>query len=69
MVGAGRLRAVNQDLALAFHLADLADAMTLRWWSASGVAATVKDDGSPTRTAVYSNGSRHDEVLAALARG
>ena len=35
----------------AFHLADLADAMTLRWWSPMGVASTVKPDGSPVTEA------------------
>jgi histidinol-phosphatase len=42
---------VGPDLALAFHLADLADAMTLRWWSRNGVASTVKADGSPVTEA------------------
>ncbi|CAN5798083.1 histidinol-phosphatase [soil metagenome] len=37
---------MSPDLTLAFHLADLADAMTLRWWSRNGVASTAKADGS-----------------------
>ena len=37
---------MNRDLELAFHLADLADAQTLRCWSAKGVGHTVKPDGS-----------------------
>ena len=43
--------AVNTDLELAFHLADLADAITLRWWSPNGVASTAKADGSPVTEA------------------
>lgn len=35
------------DLELALDLADRADAIALRWWSAGGVAWTVKPDGSP----------------------
>jgi histidinol-phosphatase len=42
---------VDPDLALAFHFADLADAITLRWWSRDGVAATAKTDGSPVTEA------------------
>ena len=37
---------MNRDLELAFHLADLADAQTLRCWSSKGVGHTVKPDGS-----------------------
>ena len=43
--------AVNTDLELAFHLADLADTITLRWWSPNGVASTAKADGSPVTEA------------------
>lgn len=42
---------MDLDLTLAFHLADLADAMTLRWWSPNGVASTAKVDGSPVTEA------------------
>ncbi|MDQ3389985.1 MAG: histidinol-phosphatase [Actinomycetota bacterium] len=42
---------MGPDLALAFHLADLADAMTLRWWSRNGVASAAKADGSPVTEA------------------
>jgi len=42
---------VGPDLALACHLADLADAMTLRWWSRNGVASAAKADGSPVTEA------------------
>jgi histidinol-phosphatase len=42
---------VDPDLALAFHLADLADVMTMRWWSRNGVIATAKADGSPVTEA------------------
>ncbi len=37
---------MNRDLELAFHLADLADAQTLRYWSSKGVGYTAKPDGS-----------------------
>jgi histidinol-phosphatase len=43
--------AVSADLELAFHLADLADATTLRWWSPNGVASAPKTDGSPVTEA------------------
>ena len=35
------------ELDFAFHLADVADATTLRWWSPNGVASSAKVDGSP----------------------
>lgn len=43
--------AVNTDLELAFQLANIADATTLRWWSPDGVASTAKGDGSPVSKA------------------
>lgn len=42
---------MNDDLALACRLADLADAVTLARWSPSGVASRTKDDGSPVTEA------------------
>lgn len=42
---------MKPDLALAFELADLADAVTLRWWTPSGVASRTKDDGTPVTDA------------------
>ncbi len=63
MFGSGRLRVVGPDLALAFHLADLADAMPLRWWSWDGVASTVKADGSPVTEADV---AAEDAVLRAV---
>ena len=42
---------VAPDLALAFRLADLADTITLGWWMPTGVAWTLKDDGSPVTAA------------------
>lgn len=41
----------SRDLALAFRLADLADAETLGRWSPDGVAATEKGDGTPVTAA------------------
>lgn len=42
---------MDADLAFAFRLADIADAVTMRWWSPSGIAAATKDDGSPVTVA------------------
>ena len=50
-VQGGTLSEVDQDLKLAFDLADLAAAITLSWWSPEGVASTAKADGSPVTQA------------------
>lgn len=42
---------MNHDLQLAFDLADIADAITLRAWSPGGIRATAKADGSPVTEA------------------
>lgn len=36
---------------MAFRLADIADGVTLRWWSPNGVASKAKVDGSPVTEA------------------
>jgi fructose-1,6-bisphosphatase/inositol monophosphatase family enzyme len=41
----------HPDLDLAFRLADLADEVTLRWWSPEGVRSATKSDGSPVTPA------------------
>lgn len=41
----------NVDLEVAFHLADAADSVTLRWWNPTGVASKAKLDGSPVTEA------------------
>ncbi len=51
MSGPASVSVVCPDLAHAIHLADLADAMTLRRWSRHGVATTAKADGSPVTEA------------------
>jgi histidinol-phosphatase len=42
---------VDRDLALAFHLADVADEVTTEWWGPDGVVSTEKHDGSPVTEA------------------
>jgi len=42
---------VSTDLQLAFQLADIADAITLKTWSPTGVRSTTKADGSPVTDA------------------
>lgn len=42
---------VSTDLRLAFQLADIADAITLKSWSPSGIRSTTKADGSPVTEA------------------
>jgi histidinol-phosphatase len=54
---------VEPDLELAFRLADVADEVTLRWWSPDGVASTAKVDGSPVTEADVAT---EEAVLAAM---
>jgi histidinol-phosphatase len=42
---------MSGDLDLAFQLADAADQVTMRWWSADGVEARTKIDGTPVTDA------------------
>lgn len=42
---------MGSDLELAFQLADLADEVTLRWWSPNGVVSRAKADGTPVTDA------------------
>ena len=42
---------MSTDLQLAFQLADIADATTLKSWSPTGVRSTAKADGSPVTDA------------------
>ena len=42
---------MDSDLEFAFRLVDLADAETVAWWSPKGVAARMKNDGTPVTAA------------------
>lgn len=54
---------VDPDLELAFRLADIADARTLRWWSSNGVASSAKVDGTLVTAADI---DAEEAVLAAV---
>jgi histidinol-phosphatase len=57
---------MSADLELATELADVADAITMQWWDAAGVAAKAKGDGSPvTEADVAAEAALRDAVLEA----
>jgi len=47
----GEMTSLDAYLLLALRMADAADQATLKWWNPSGVATTVKSDGSPVTEA------------------
>ncbi len=54
---------MDVDLGLALHLADVADAETMQRWSAGGVVAAAKQDGTPVTEADV---AAEQAVLAAI---
>lgn len=54
---------MDQDLDIAFRMADMADAATLGRWSRHGVASTAKGDGTPVTEADVAS---EEAVLAAM---